>query len=1140
VGEVYVGDASGVWNYYGALTTAQDLSRSWARARKSTQLVEIVSSTIPGTAFVIQGQISAALSQLPLSQVDYPTFQNVLALNSNALDRASVPISTGLSILSLPSQFEQPLRTLEFQDDAVAATKENTPNLSVSTIMQPKVGVSEGRSKVNHSFTVQEQLTGPVPGLPLPEGILSTMTRTYQFPIDFFELCEFSGIAQLQANLLFPEGSPAWQLSCNITVEGLDISDSIVYSTQFLTRVPVGYGAISVPISGAIGASVDSSSGTFAQPHLCTSVRVTVAWTLPAGPTEYIDSGNLPVASHDLNITFGVPEENNGGVFTPMVVAVAQGLSPGSVVAVTGYSNWELQPRKELARNIPLSYSASDMKVMSYVKDLLREQQTIGLRYLWSQNDYHRFARMAHELASRSAHMPTANSFDWGSLIGAAKKAAGVLSEALPMAASLTRGAARAVGFKPLSRIAEGLDTAGHLSGYLANSQSYSSSESCGSSEDSSDEDLCLADRFQPSLLRSLAYSASEELSHSGSTTPPHPWDMEIDYQDPPPAPPNSPIYWEPYGAGFQGTAWSADTDVLSLSSFSLMSPSPSEGRVSPLLTERGSPATQERAPTLSQAYGSLTPSEVAMEEANGRLLRINLSVTPAVMFPTILTSPSVPNGPVGAALFAAVPLDRWSHVPSETAYQPGNRIAKSVRLPFKSTLLPIVAKEGDSLLLDTQGPVVAGRSSDLALHVLKDLVRRGQVGLAPIVLTGKVVDGKVESVPYMETKAALAKVNGMTIASASPSLVHGQAQVQSVPEATTLWMTAGTSPRDVYFKRGNYRSVGQVFSADAEPDQAPTSGRASVGLKELIAAGKKKAPKANEMFQDPLPLTEDDLAPVFKNYPVSETMKRADLKESTDFTLNSILDVFPHLATLALGLVGQEDYTEDPYKALPTGLGILNSMIQDAMEGATRATNMETFANQVAGALSNLASRKVDAIKSTSVGESKKRYARGHATEQMLNLKSKVEKLINSCSPAANTAINALAEEAGGPTNDKIMRNIEHAINEGRSFSSHETSNFLTSGHPDLNPIQGNPSLDQRMTIANILKQNGDDDDAAAKLVAWMSEHDYKLPLSKEWPAVFGSRGSSKGSAARGSAYKASMKSKYETRSGGKGRFGL
>jgi hypothetical protein len=88
------------------------------------------------------------------------------------------------------------------------------------------------------------------------------------------------------------------------------------------------------------------------------------------------------------------------GVQYPICIIRYSGVAAGSVISVSGVANYELIPNPELARNVVTSYGRRDPRGMEYIKAVMANRDSLGIRSVWPINDYREKMSLLSEIAS--------------------------------------------------------------------------------------------------------------------------------------------------------------------------------------------------------------------------------------------------------------------------------------------------------------------------------------------------------------------------------------------------------------------------------------------------------------------------------------------------------------------------------------------------------------------------------------------------------------------------------------------------------------------------------------------------------------------------------------------------------------------
>jgi len=113
---------------------------------------------------------------------------------------------------------------------------------------------------------------------------------------------------------------------------------------------------------------------------------------------------------------------NFPGFMNPVVVVPYQGVSPQSIITLSGVSNFELIPNPLLQKNMKLSYGEYYEHDLTFVKMLLARRDIFKLRSVMEIGEYQQMVTQAEIFTDYSS--VTADSFDFGSILKFLKRTA--------------------------------------------------------------------------------------------------------------------------------------------------------------------------------------------------------------------------------------------------------------------------------------------------------------------------------------------------------------------------------------------------------------------------------------------------------------------------------------------------------------------------------------------------------------------------------------------------------------------------------------------------------------------------------------------------------------------------------------------
>lgn len=377
IGYHYTQNALGAFVYDRALRTAQNLPDNYDYARRVSQLITIKSSTIPSGVYALNGTFNAVrvegtLSEIPSLQAEGEEFYNGLLTNTVDLyDKVgNVLVGDGIAVLSLLSGVDQPFTRLA--DSTPISTTgftvvENAINDMSQTLMYHTV--QEG------SFTYSPSTVDN------GNFIVNVDSTT-------------GAIVSLAVSLSWINGPPSSGYSVVANITFLD-----PFGNTISTAVPPSMNALMTfdPTNTNLfnGTTFHYSFQNMDGPPIA-AIRVKI---VGVGPTSAASSADMVVKAD-----VAVPNAARPGVNKPVIVTAYQGVAAGSVLTLSGVTNFELIPNPVLRQNLQLENSYADERELEYAKGLLHNRHEVGIRSVWSLKDYWASRPILEELADVNRH----------------------------------------------------------------------------------------------------------------------------------------------------------------------------------------------------------------------------------------------------------------------------------------------------------------------------------------------------------------------------------------------------------------------------------------------------------------------------------------------------------------------------------------------------------------------------------------------------------------------------------------------------------------------------------------------------------------------------------------------------------------
>lgn len=374
IGVSYFENTPGNLTYDQPITVAQQLDETYDYARKSTQVVYVRSATLPAGVYALTGTFNAVTYEGALSEIGVPSYNTLLQSTANPMDKVgNVLVGSGVLALTLPASYDLPY--IRLSDRAIASG----------------LAVSRYRDAQNDLVVTPFVNSGSVTssGGAQNTGVISTTN--------------IDGNIGVQANLIVagtltfptaPAAGAAYRARIQYLGPGGEVIATFLGVPQTLTI------ALSQRVSSVLNITYPNADLLLDRPI----VAVRMGWIVEA---------NALVTT----LTFNTEDNFSGilrsysaatpGVQYPVTIIRYSGVSAGSVISVSGVANYELIPNPELARNVPTSYGRRDPRGMEYIKAVMANRDALGIRSIWTINDYREKMSLLSEIASYNSSEST-------------------------------------------------------------------------------------------------------------------------------------------------------------------------------------------------------------------------------------------------------------------------------------------------------------------------------------------------------------------------------------------------------------------------------------------------------------------------------------------------------------------------------------------------------------------------------------------------------------------------------------------------------------------------------------------------------------------------------------------------------------
>lgn len=368
IGTSYFETSPGVYVFDQSITVAQELAESYDYARKSSQIVYIRSATLPAGVYALTGTFNAVTYEGPLSEIGLPPYNSILQSTANPMDKVgNVLVGTGIAALMLPASYD------------LAYTRMNDPAVNS--------GLGTGRIRDSQSdlLTTYNVVTGTLISTASAGGTIVTIGS-----VNVDGNIGVTVVAQIRAALTFASATTAPRIGY-IEIDYLSITGAVLdtfLGTEF--NIPTG----TTTITGSSTLNITYPDGSIQLTQSIAAVRFYFRCTSPLIFTINF-TGFTDLAATLRSLSGGTP-----GIQYPVTLIRYSGVSQGSIISVSGVSNYELIPNPELARNIVTYYGDRDPRGMEYVKAVMANRDALGIRTVWPIQEYRQRMSLFSEMAS--------------------------------------------------------------------------------------------------------------------------------------------------------------------------------------------------------------------------------------------------------------------------------------------------------------------------------------------------------------------------------------------------------------------------------------------------------------------------------------------------------------------------------------------------------------------------------------------------------------------------------------------------------------------------------------------------------------------------------------------------------------------
>nr|YP_010840955.1 VP2 protein [Rotifer birnavirus strain Palavas] len=366
-------------NITGPLDTAQNLDQNYNYSRLVSQLLTLRSSTLPAGVYALNGTFNAITYDGCVSEANLPTTQygQLLSLNSDVIDKVgNVLVGDGVAILSLPNRFDVPFCRMNDPAPSTGNTGalfrssivDATANLRYEMQMAPiAIGAMPAYNTILASINVDNVRSISVRGnIPLINSSRLNVTSVITYNVLYQD---FTGATIYQETKAAPitidpnyATGPNNQGGCSFMVEST------------FSAMPAG-AKHTQPV-----AAVAFSIANIVQPTV-SSWDVNEFGFAPFSNVSTESTSSITLTVEAVSAAFP-------GMNSPVTVVAYQGLAGGSVLTLSGVSNYELIPNPSLKKNLPTSYGRHDPAELNYVKMVLANREELGVKTVFALPEY--------------------------------------------------------------------------------------------------------------------------------------------------------------------------------------------------------------------------------------------------------------------------------------------------------------------------------------------------------------------------------------------------------------------------------------------------------------------------------------------------------------------------------------------------------------------------------------------------------------------------------------------------------------------------------------------------------------------------------------------------------------------------------
>nr|YP_052865.1 VP2 protein [Blotched snakehead virus] len=333
-----------------AITTSQDLKKAYNYARLVSRIVQVRSSTLPAGVYALNGTFNGVTYIGSLSEIKDLDYNSLLSATANINDKVgNVLVGDGVAVLSLPAGSDLPYVRLGDEVPSSAGVARCSPS-----------------DRPRHYNANNKQVQ-----------VGTTDTKTNGFNIDATTPTEVTvdmQIAQIAAGK-----------TLTVTVKLMGLTGAKVASR-------------SETVSGNGGTFHFSTTAVFGETEI----------TQPVVGVQVLAKTNGDPIVVDSYVGVTVHGGNMPGTLRPVTIIAYESVATGSVLTLSGISNYELIPNPELAKNIQTSYGKLNPAEMTYTKVVLSHRDELGLRSIWSIPQYRDMMSYFREVSDRSSPLKIA------------------------------------------------------------------------------------------------------------------------------------------------------------------------------------------------------------------------------------------------------------------------------------------------------------------------------------------------------------------------------------------------------------------------------------------------------------------------------------------------------------------------------------------------------------------------------------------------------------------------------------------------------------------------------------------------------------------------------------------------------------